>query len=193
MTAFRRPKSLKDILVRAKVKPRKDSPKGESKPCNTSRCQTCRLIHIAQTFKSKYGAISTIKECHTCKTSKAVYLMKCNICNKQYVGETSMALNKRMDLHKSDWKTRQFNRFQWREALVWKYHVLLHRSQWYIDRWATQKEGNLLDPETKHSLPIWNQQKRYLNSQLKIIALPAPVYFTPFNIHNNCIICIVFF
>jgi len=38
MIAFRRPESLKDILVRAKVKPRQDSPKGESKPCNTSRC-----------------------------------------------------------------------------------------------------------------------------------------------------------
>jgi len=87
MIAFRRPKSLKDTLVRAKVKPRQESPKGESRPCNTSRCQTCRLIPIAQTFKSKYEAISTIKGCHTCKTSNAVYLMTCNVCNKQYVGE----------------------------------------------------------------------------------------------------------
>jgi len=46
-----------------------------------------------------------------------------------------------------------------------------------------QNAGNLLDPETKHSSPRWNQQKRYLDSKLKIIALPAPVYFTPFNIH----------
>jgi len=43
MIAFRRPKSFKDILVRAKVKPRHDSPKGESRPCNTSRFQTCIL------------------------------------------------------------------------------------------------------------------------------------------------------
>ena len=112
MIAFRRPRSLKDNLVRAKVKPRQDKPKGESRPCNTSRCQTCRLIPIAQTFKSKSWAISTIKGCHTCKTSNAVYLMTCNVCNKQYVGEMYMALNKRMNLHTSDWKTRQFNRFQ---------------------------------------------------------------------------------
>jgi len=185
MIAFRPPKTLKDILVWAKVKPRQDSPKGASRPRNTSRCQTCRLIHIAQTFKSKSEAISTIKGCHTRKTSNAVYLMTCNVCNKQYVGEMSMALNKRMNLHRLDWKTRQFNRFQWREPLVWKYHVLLHRSQQYVDRCATQNAGNLLDPENKHSSPIWNQQKRHLNSQLKIIALPGPVYFTPFNIHNS--------
>jgi len=191
MIAFRRPKSLKNILVRAKVKPRQDSPKGESRPCNTSRCQTCRLIPIAQTFKS--GAISTIKGCHTCKTSNAVYLMTCNVCNKQYVGETSMALNKRINLHRSDWKTRQFIRFQWRDQLVWLYHVLLQRSQRYVDRCAAQNAGNLLDPETKHLSPIWNQQKRYLNSQLKIIALPAPVYFTSFKIHKILLYVLYFY
>ena len=68
----------------------------------------------------------------------------------------------------------------------------MRRSQQNVYRCATQNAGNLLDPETKHSSTIWNQQKRYLNFQLKIIALPAPVYFTPFNIHNNFIVCIVF-
>jgi len=102
MISFRGPKSLKDILVRALVKPRQDIPKGESRPCNTSRCKTYRLIPIAHTLKSKYGAISTIKGCHTCKASNAVYLMTCNVCNKQFVGETSMALNKRMNLHRSN-------------------------------------------------------------------------------------------
>ena len=43
MIAFKRPKSLKDILVWAKVKSRHESPKGESRPCNTSRCQTCKI------------------------------------------------------------------------------------------------------------------------------------------------------
>jgi len=36
--------------------------------------------------------------------------MTCNVCNKQHVGEPSMALNKRMDLHQSDWNTRKLNR-----------------------------------------------------------------------------------
>jgi len=72
MIAFRLPKSLKDILVRAKVKSRQDSPKNESRPCNVSRCQSCRLIPFVQTFKSKSGAISTIKGCHTYKPSNAV-------------------------------------------------------------------------------------------------------------------------
>jgi len=66
MISFRRPKSLKDILVTTKVKPRQNSPKGES------GCQTCILMHIAQTFKSRCGVISAIKGRHTCKTSNVV-------------------------------------------------------------------------------------------------------------------------
>jgi len=79
-------------------------------PCNKARCQTCILMPIAQTFKSRSMANSAIKGRHMCKMSNAVYLMTCNVCNKQYVGETSMALNTRMNLHRSDWKTRKFNR-----------------------------------------------------------------------------------
>jgi len=108
MMAFRRPKSLKGIIVRAKVKPRQDSPKGEPRPCNKSRCQ--RLVPFAHTFKYRSGTYSAIKWRHTCKTSNAVYLMTCNVCNKQYVGETSMALNKWMHQHRSDCKNRKFNR-----------------------------------------------------------------------------------
>jgi len=73
--AFRRPKSLKDILVRAQVTPRQESPTGESRPCNKACCQTCRLMPIAQTFKSRSGTIIAIKGRHTCKKSNAVYLM----------------------------------------------------------------------------------------------------------------------
>ena len=43
--AFRRPKSPKDHLVQARLKPdpTDDEPLGECKPCGRSRCQTCRL------------------------------------------------------------------------------------------------------------------------------------------------------
>jgi len=110
MIAFRRPKSLKDILVRLKVIPRQESLKGKSRPCKKTRCQTCKLMPIAQTFKARSGAISAIKGRHACKTTNALHLMTCNVCNKQWVGEMSMALNKWMNLHRSGWNTRKFNR-----------------------------------------------------------------------------------
>jgi len=59
--------------------------------------------------------------------------MMCNVCNKRYVGEMSMALNKRMNLHWSDWKTKQFNRFQWREPLVWKSNVGIEANNTWTD------------------------------------------------------------
>jgi len=110
IVAFGRPTTLKDIFVRVNVKPRYNNPKGESMPCNKPRSQTRKLMPIAQTFKIRSGTIYAIKGCHICKTPNAVYIMMCNVCKKQYVGETSIALNKRMNLHRSDWKTRKFNR-----------------------------------------------------------------------------------
>ena len=63
-----------------------------------------------QTFKSMLGATSSIKGTFSSKTINAVYLISCKARKKQYVGETRQALNKRMNLHRSDWKTRKFNR-----------------------------------------------------------------------------------
>ena len=79
-------------------------------PYNTSRCQTCKIMRPLQTFKSMLGATSSIKGTFSCKTMIAVYLISCKACKKQYVGETRQALNKRINLHRSEWKTRKFNR-----------------------------------------------------------------------------------
>ena len=44
--AYRRPKSLRDLLVRAKLKPdtRDDEPPWETRPCGKARCKTCKMI-----------------------------------------------------------------------------------------------------------------------------------------------------
>jgi hypothetical protein len=36
--------------------------------------------------------------------------MTCKQCEKKYVGETKMTLALRMNLHRSDWRTKKFNR-----------------------------------------------------------------------------------
>ena len=56
--AFRRPKSLRDFLVRARLKPNSDDDNqtGESRPCGRKRCQCCKMITSAGTVKSSSGA-----------------------------------------------------------------------------------------------------------------------------------------
>jgi hypothetical protein len=91
LVAYRRPKNLRDILVRAKIRPSTETcSEGLSAPCGTSRCQTCAHMTPTNTFYSSNKARSYIKGISNCKTSNAIYLMTCKQCEKKYVGETKM-------------------------------------------------------------------------------------------------------
>ena len=72
--AYRRPKSMWDLLVRAKVKPdtRDNEPLDGTRPCGKARCKTCKMITPMQITKSASGAIITL-----------VYLITCTKCGKQ--------------------------------------------------------------------------------------------------------------
>ena len=109
--AYRRPKSIRDILVRAKL-PQLDNPTvdGGSGPCGDPRCKTCQLMPVTNTFSSTNGAVSTMNSVTNCKSSNVIYLMTCTVCNKQYVGETKLTIAKRMNLHRSDWSLKRFSR-----------------------------------------------------------------------------------
>ena len=110
--AYRRPKSLKDHLVRARLKPdpTDDEPLGECKPCGRSRCQTCRMITPSQTATSSSGARVKLKGDTNCRTQNVVYLISYGKCGKQYVGETKGPLNIRMNGHRDDWRHKRFER-----------------------------------------------------------------------------------
>jgi len=66
-------------------------------PCRHEQCATCPQL----SSKSHYSSYQT-KECFTipdifsCDTTAAIYLLECNICNKQYVGETHVTKRNRM-------------------------------------------------------------------------------------------------
>ena len=110
--AFRRPKSLRDFLVRARLKPNSDDDNqtGECRPCGRKRCQCCKMITTAGTVKSSSGATVRLRQNTDCTTENVVYLISCSSCNKQYVGETKGPLNKRMNGHRDDWRHRRFER-----------------------------------------------------------------------------------
>ena len=61
--AFRRPNSLRDLLVRAKLKPdtRDDeSPLGEKRPCSKARCKTCKMITPHRWRSQRLGQSSSL-------------------------------------------------------------------------------------------------------------------------------------
>ena len=108
--AFRRPKSLRGFLVRARLKPNSDddNQNGECRPCGRKRCQCCKMITSAGTVKSSSGATVRLRQNTDCTKENVVYLISCSSCNRQHVGETKGPLNKRMNGHRDDWRHRRF-------------------------------------------------------------------------------------
>ena len=86
---FRRPKSLCDFLVPARLKPNSDvdNQNGECRPCDRQRCQCCKMVTPAGTVKSSSGATIRLRQNTNCTTENVVYLISYSSCNKQYVAE----------------------------------------------------------------------------------------------------------
>ena len=102
VVAFRRPKSIKDTLVRAAVS-RPSSTVGQCKPCGDKRCKCCLQLQHTQVFHSKTTGKEYKIFCNVnCKTPNVVYLLDCHVCGSQYVGESVQPFNKRMNGHRSD-------------------------------------------------------------------------------------------
>ena len=86
---FRRAKSLKDILVRAKVPPLQKN-EGFCGPCKKPRCEICKHMVNTNSFKS-----TTTQRTYfirrgnlKCSSENVVYLFTCKTCSKQYTGST---------------------------------------------------------------------------------------------------------
>ena len=114
MIAFRRPPSLRNLLVQAEVPPTHDNsipPIQHGMLRCTSRCVTCQE-HILESdsFKShSTGAHHKIRGHITCTTSNIIYLISCRICGIQYIGETKNSLKKRFYGHRSTVKTQKLD------------------------------------------------------------------------------------
>ena len=87
IVGFRREKSLKDLLVRAKVPPLTRE-NGSSASCLGKRCRTCPFIENSISFTSiKKGLTYHIRQpILNCNSTNVVYLLSCKTCGVQYVG-----------------------------------------------------------------------------------------------------------
>jgi hypothetical protein len=100
MVAYRRPRNIKDTLVRTDIK----SEQG-SYPCRKVKCPTCKYMTRGKEFQCTTTKESfIIKGSFNCQSSNIIYLITCAICKKQYVGQTSTTLNSRINSHRFDIK-----------------------------------------------------------------------------------------
>ena len=87
INGFRRAKSLKDILVRAKVAPL-EKKKGSCRSHGGNRCEICKHAVTTETFRSFSNQREyCIKPDNlNCRPNNVVFLFSCKTCSKQYTG-----------------------------------------------------------------------------------------------------------
>ena len=101
--AFRRPKNLRDYLVRSSFA---DRTHHFSQTCDRRRCSNCKNIIKADVFTSNRTQESFKMRYSTdCTSQNVIYLIECKRCNMQYIGQTNQQVSKRMNSHRFDINT----------------------------------------------------------------------------------------
>ena len=99
--SFRNGFSLKNHLVRAKVKPLER--KRGSTGCKNVSCLTCNNLSETLVFCSNVtNEIFKINHQLDCNSQNIVYLLSCKVCGIQYVGQTSTRFRLRWNNYKSE-------------------------------------------------------------------------------------------
>ena len=98
-TVYKKARNLRQLLVRGKITQYQPT-LGFSMRCNKP-CKTCPRMDTSNTITSTEGISYKIQGKFTCQSRYIMCVMTCNICQKQYVGETSQTLNKRFRMHES--------------------------------------------------------------------------------------------
>lgn len=96
---YRRGRNLKDILVQSKSSP---SQTFGCQPCEKSRCQVCNhMIRTNQIKSAKSDFVFKINTTLNCDTANVIYVLRCNLCDMDYVGQTGTPFRLRFNNHKS--------------------------------------------------------------------------------------------
>lgn len=102
LLAFRNHKNLKQILIRNKIECTNHI-KGAFRGCGVNKCKTCSS-HSRDTDSFHSNSVNKkfqIKHNISCDSSNLIYLINCNKCKKQYIGETGRTLRERVTDHRS--------------------------------------------------------------------------------------------
>ena len=100
--AYRRSSNLSDFLVRAQLRnlTQHNQPRG-SYPCGKN-CLTCKYISDGQTSYTFHatGETRPITNDIDCNSKNVIYMIQCNHCSKQYIGNTKRRLKDRFNEHR---------------------------------------------------------------------------------------------
>ena len=101
MISFRSARKLSSYLARAKLYPTERTVR--SYKCSGKRCEVCRNVNETSTFTSTVtGETYIINNRFNCNRRCLVYLLTCNMCKIQYVGQTIDQFRLRWNNYKSD-------------------------------------------------------------------------------------------
>ena len=103
MVSYRSPRKLRSYLVRAKVHPVKREK--ASRMCKKSKCHVCFNVKETDTFScNRTGKNYKINHHLTCDDKCLIYLLNCNKCNLQYVGQTTESFRYRWNNYKCNYR-----------------------------------------------------------------------------------------
>ena len=113
LVAYKRSPNIKDRLIRAKVPdPSPARPKRiitGMKKCN--KCPICPYVQVGPTIKAtQINYTAEINSEVNCQTKNLIYLIGCQKCKEQYVGETSRSLQERFSEHLGYVKNKHLNK-----------------------------------------------------------------------------------
>ena len=101
MISFRSARKLSSYLARAKLYPLERTV--GSVQCKGKRCQTCHNVKEVETFaNTTMGKTFKINHKLNCNDKCLVYLLTCNVCLKQYAGQTVEKFRYRWNNYKSN-------------------------------------------------------------------------------------------
>ena len=111
MVAYRRPRSLKNMLVKNVIS-EDDTPEKSktTEPCGKGKCKLCKDIAITDEITNSKRKIKIKAENGgTCQTKNLIYGVICTRCNMICVGQTGTTLCSRFSKHRYDIKHRPDN------------------------------------------------------------------------------------
>lgn len=132
--------------------------------CTNKRCLVCpRLTHTKYLASKHTGKHFPLRQKLTCQTKGVVYVLACELCGKQYVGQTSSTLRHRFAQHKYNFTRApmslysHFLRFHRIKSLDVKIIIVesvpgpderLRREEWWINHLSTVIPHGLNNPTT---------------------------------------------
>ena len=76
--------------------------------CNKPRCGTCKIITPGTTINLPNRQLFHPNTTMSCISEHVIYCLICPVCSKIYIGSTSLKLTKRITLHRSQTRHRQY-------------------------------------------------------------------------------------